>query len=221
MAKLDIPLTKYFSPCFQFDRFRAIREQYGDKEVLTQKRFQKEREAWIAAAFLMGYSERTDQFWWLTICPEILPDIIAITPRKEPQGWIADRMNLEIFEYEHHAPVAGVAAAIVRKLRNKAYPTDYRLICYVSHRAGEAFNTGEVAAQLQGRTLPVAEIWVVGSVESDQSDEYVVSRLHPEPWEQRLSYGQYCAETPQIAILDAGQGSSEEVRHGFMEIDLP
>lgn len=49
MAKLDIPLTKYFSPCFQFDRFRAIREQYGDKEVLTQKRFQKEREAWIAA----------------------------------------------------------------------------------------------------------------------------------------------------------------------------
>ncbi len=41
MTKLDIPLTKYFSPCFQFDRFRAIREQYGDKEVLTKNRFQK------------------------------------------------------------------------------------------------------------------------------------------------------------------------------------
>jgi hypothetical protein len=130
-------------------------------------------------------------------------------------------MNLAIFEYESHAPAAGVAAAIERKLRNKAYPTGDRLICYVSHRMGEAFNTGEVAAQLKRLTLPVAEVWLVGSVESDQSDEYVAFRLHPEPWEHRLGYGQYCAEAPQIAVLDAGEGSREEVRHGFMEIDLP
>ncbi len=219
MARLDIPLTKYFSPCFQFDRFDALREKYGDKEVLTKGQFQKEREAWVAAAFLMGYSEVTEQFWWLTICPEIIPDIIAITPRKEAQGWVADRMNLEIFEYENHAPVAGVATAVERKLRNKAYPADYRLICYVRHRPGEAYNTGEIAAQLEGLKLPLAEVWLVASVESDQSDDYVVSRLHPEPWERRLSYLQYCAETPQITILDAGQGSSEEVRHGFMRID--
>jgi hypothetical protein len=221
MANPDIPLTKYFSPCFQFDRFRAMRENYGDKEVLTENRFQKEREAWVAAAFLMGYGELTDQYWWLTICPETIPDIIAISPRQGERGWVAERLNLEVFEYEAHAPVAGVAAAIERKLRAKAYPSDHRLVCYVHHRAGEAFNTGEVASQLRMLKLPVAEVWLVGSVESDQSDDYVVSRLHPKPWEYRLSYGQYCAETPQIVILDAGQGSDEEIKHGFMEIDLP
>jgi hypothetical protein len=221
MPKLDIPLTKYVSPCFQFARFHILREHYGDREVRTTARFRKEREAWVAAAFLLAYGELTDRFWWLTICPEISPDIVAIAPRKEAHGWGADRMSLEILEYEDRAPVAGVGAAVERKLRDKAYPADYRLVCHVRHRPGEAFNTGEVAAQLKGLRLPLAEVWLVGSVESDQSDDYVVSRLHPEAWEYRLSYLQHCAETPQLEILDAGQGSSEAVAHGFMEIELP
>ena len=221
MAKADIPLTTYFSPCFQFDRFRAIREAYGDESVLAHGRFQREREAWVAAAFLMGYGELTERFWWLTLCPDISPDIIAIAPRKGPQGWVADRMDLAILEHERDAPAIGVAAAIERNLRNRSYPDDARLVCYVRDRSGEAFDTRAAAAQVQQLQLSVAEVWLVGSVDSDQSDDYVVSRLHPAPWEHRLSSGQHCAETPQIAILDTGQGSHEVVRHGFMEIELP
>lgn len=221
MAKLDIPLVPYVSPCFQFARFQAILDKYGDKDVLTKGRFQQEREAWIAAAFLMGYSECTERFWWLTSSPDTIPDIIAISPRKEAHGWVADRLNLEIFEYEHHAPITGVASAIERKLKNKAYPPDYRLVCYAHHRHGEAFNTGAVAEQVKALKLKAAEVWLVGSIESDYSEDYVAARLHPGPWEHRFNYLQYCAETPQVKILNAGQGSSEEIEHGFMEIDLP
>jgi hypothetical protein len=169
----------------------------------------------------MGYSELTEQFWWLTIVPEAGPEIIAISPRKEERGWVADRLNLAIFEYAHHAPVAGVAAAIVREREDKAYPVDDRLVCYVHHRVGETFNMGEVAAQVRAMRPRIAEVWLVGSVEADEPEDYVVARLHPAPWELRLNYRQQCAETPQIPILDTGQGSRDEVAHGFMEIELP
>lgn len=221
MALLDIPLTQYLSPCHQFDRLRALRERYGDREVLTGLRFQQEREAWVAAAFLMGYGELTGRFWWLTICPAITPGIIAISPRRGERGWVAERLSFAVLEYEDHAPLAGVAAAISGTLRDWTLPANDRLVCHVRHRAGEVLDTGAVAAQLARMDLPATEIWLVGSVESDQSDDYVVSRLRPEPWERRLSYLQHCSETPQLAILDTGQGSSEALPHGFMEIALP
>jgi hypothetical protein len=221
MAFRDIPLTLYLSPCRQFDRLRALREQYGDRAVLTGLRFRREREAWVVAAFLMGYGELTGQFWWLTICPAIAPGIIAISPRRGERGWVAERLDLAVLEYEAHASLARVAAAIAGTLRDRALAVDDRLVCHVQHRAGEVLDTGAVAAQLARMDLPPEEVWLVGSVESDQSDDYVVSRLRPEPWERRLSYLQHCSETPQLAILDAGQGSGEAIPHGFMEIALP
>ena len=78
-----------------------------------------------------------------------------------------------------------------------------------------------MAEQVEALKLEAAEVWLVGSIESDYSEDYVASRLRPGPWEHRFNYLQYCAETPQVKILNAGQGSSEELEHGFMEIDLP
>ena len=202
-----IPLTTYLSPCRQFARFRVLREQYSDRAVLTRDRLRKEREAWVAA-FLMGYGELTDRFLWLTICPAISPDSVAIAPRKEARGWIAERLTIAILEQEEHAPVAGLAAAVERTMRGKAYPADHRLVCYVRHRPGAALNAGAIAARLRDLALPRAEAWLAGSVGSDQFDDYVVSRLHPAPWEYRLSYLQYCAETPQFG--DSGCRAGRE-----------
>ena len=220
MVRLDIPLVPYVSPCFQFARFQALIDRYGDQAVLTTARFRQEREAWIAAAFLMGYGELTERFWWLA-APGSPPDIIAISPRQEAHGWVADGLHLAILEYEHHAPVARVVGAIERKLQHTAYPPDYRLVCYAHHLHGEAFTTRDVAAQLRALRLGTAEVWLVGSIAGEYAEDYIVSRAHPTPREHRFSSLQHCAETPQIKILNAGEGSTEDLESSFLTTDLP
>lgn len=220
MSKQKSPVGDFFSPCFQFSRFVGLQQKHGAK-VSTDGRFQKEREAWVAAAFLMGYSELTNQQWWLIQPDDIIPDILAISPYKVEGGWANERLNIEIVEYEHHTRSAGLADAIATKLKNKAYPADYQLVCYVHHHAGEPFTPGEVAEQVKGINPRVRGIWVVASIQADDLADYVLVRLYPEPYVHRFNYRKYCAETDQIDILRADRGRSDEITYGVKKVELP
>lgn len=97
-GRVFIPAGQYFSPCMQMKRFIGLQEKYGD-DAITSRKFQWEREAWIAAAFLLGYSMYTGQDWWLANPNDPSTDVIAIAISDGEKGNRAERLNIEIFEY--------------------------------------------------------------------------------------------------------------------------
>jgi hypothetical protein len=210
----------FFSPCFQLNRFVGLLEKHGEK-TLTDGRFQKEREAWIAAVFLMGYSELTKQHWWLIQPDGIIPDILAISPYKVEGGWASERLNIEICEYEHHARANGLAEAIELKLKNTAYPQDYQLVCYVHHRAGESFTPSEITKQIKAISPRIRDIWVLASIQANHPADYVLARLYPELWVHPFNYQEFCTDMDQMDILQASRGKREEITFGMKMVELP
>lgn len=192
-------------------------------QVVTKRRFQPEREAWIAGAFLLGYSQLTGQDWWLRVNPEdSAPDIFAATFRESEHGPVKETLDIEIFEYEQHAK-GDLAEAIARKLAGKAYPTHYRLVCYVHHRPGEPFTPGVVAEAVKATQPRVAEIWVVASIVGPSPTSYATVRLFPDALIHPFDHEGACsqAKQPDIAKVRRGSSRDDEMQFGWLQVDLP
>jgi hypothetical protein len=217
----QIPRGLYFSPCFQLKRFVDLLEKHG-VAALTARQFQAEREAWIGAMFLLGYSQLTKQDWWLIQAEDDPPDIIALALEEGSRGPVAERLNIEIFEYEQNSPMNDLVGTIQRKLAGKAYPADYQLVCYVHHHEGEPFNPGEAAEQVQALNPRIRDIWVVASIMSQNPAEYVLVRLFPQPLVHRFDYRQACSGTKQPDIVEPKRGpANAPVEFGWRKVDLP
>lgn len=221
MIRPQIPQGPYFSPCFQLRRFMGLLEKHGET-AFTDRRFQAEREAWIGAVFLLGYSQLTNQDWWLIQAIEDPPDIIALALEDGPRGAVAQRLNIEIFEYEQNSPANDLIGTIGRKMIGKAYPRDYQLVCYVHHHEGEAFNPGEIAEQVKSLKPRVRDIWVVASIMGDNPTGYVLVRLYPDPLVHPFDYRRACVDTKQPDMLEAKRGLADApVEFGWRKVDLP
>jgi len=220
MLKPNIPQGSYFSPCFQLERFVGLQEKHGEG-AFTERKFQAERESWIAAVFLLGYSQLTQQDWWLMPAADP-PDIIAVTTGEREKGPTAQRLDIEIFEYEKNSPMNDLVGTIQRKLAKKAYPEHYQVVCYVHHHPGEPFNPGETSDQLKALNLRVSYVWLVASIESQNPSEYVLVRLLLEPYIHPFDYRAACKDNRLPDSIDLLRGTGKKpTTFGWRKIDLP
>jgi hypothetical protein len=221
MMKPQIPQGPYFSPCFQLQRFVGLQQKHG-KKALIDRKFQAERESWVAAVFLLGYSQLTQQDWWLMPADDDPPDIIAVTLDEGDRGLIARRLDIEVFEYEQNSLMNDLVGTIQRKLTGKNYPDDYQIICYVHDHEGETFVPGKVAEQLRNLNLHDRHIWVVASLQSNIPTEYVLVRLVPEPLVHCFDYVAACEGNRLPDSIDLKRGPTKTpTKFGWRIMELP
>lgn len=220
MVRVQIPPGPYFSPCFQLQRFVGLQQKHGE-EAFRSRKFQAEREAWIAAVFLLGYRQLSQQDWWLQQPDEDPPDIIAVAISDGAHGRKVERVNVEIFEYEHHTRADDLAGAITKKLARKAYPRDYRLVCYVHGHEKEPFTPIEVTEKIKATNPRIGEIWVVTSILTDDPEDYVVVRVYPDAIGYAVDYERVCEETTQMEMIYPSWGRGNDVEFGVQKVKLP
>jgi hypothetical protein len=156
------------SPQFAMNRFKGAIAKYGQQKVMRESRFQKAREIWATAAFLMGLSKITKKSYW--VAPEYnsdTPDTYGTSFQGHPiypSGKIRELLEIEVSTYEQHAS-GDLVQTIKRKLNGKAYPSHYVLLIYVI-RPGEQVNPEKVFQELSAEAFSVGEIFLVGSISS-------------------------------------------------------
>ncbi len=209
MKKSLYPKDIYCSPSFVIQRLDDIAQ--SDPVFITTPELQGEREAWIAAVFLLGIGTTTKKSYWLRIVSDdVVPDINAFSKklitRKGKQGYLRENLDIEVFEYESHQTV-GLFDAIKNKLKNKSYPDHYILVCYIHNRAGEAIHLEEVFEQIQSMK-PNVEIWIVSSVISTTvQNAYIVAKMYPNRFQVIFDYKAESERKRQKKFLkDMGRG---------------
>ncbi|MEO6508332.1 MAG: hypothetical protein ABIO02_00100 [Patescibacteria group bacterium] len=200
MKKKDIPDDLYFSPSHIIHKFQELIDYHGSDKILRGGEYKLEREAWIAAVFLLGLKNITEKDYWLRVFNEdSTPDVIAFSPVKMRDGIMAAMHNIEIFEYESHSP-SDLTAAVNKKLKKK-YPDHYLLLGYGHHRSGEALDP-EIVFQAVKELKPNLEsIWFMSSIETNDTENYVLLQLHPYKNQKSFDYLKLCRESKQKKII--------------------
>ncbi len=172
------PQNHYFSPNFIFQRFQRILEKCGTENTLKNIQFQKEREAWITALYLMGLSKNTNKEYWIGIEEkENTPDTYGVSIRELNKGNSLDILNIEVCEWENHSKLS-LSEHIKNKLKYKVYPKYFLLLCYVHHHTGEKI---DLEAEFQKTIIDhynIGEIQIIGSQLNSQYDHLIV-QLYP------------------------------------------
>lgn len=211
MARENYPDNVFISPCFAIKRFLGLREKYGDRKAVTNNRFKPEREAWIAGVFLAGFGQRVKREYWLRMCKEETPDIIAVSFTGGTNGVVMELQNIEIFEYERHFK-GSLVESIKEKLAGKAYPDDYTLLCYAHSRTGESFDTKEIFEELKKQRINTADLWIILSPMGENYSEHVAFRGYPAPALINFDYAQVCRTTKQVEMIKPSRGLDKEVK---------
>jgi len=100
-VKILQPNEVLMSPSKVIQRFENILEKYGREKALKLTSFQKARESWIAAVFMLLFSQWTKKQYWLR--EDEAPDIYAYSYRNPEElneiGVTREVQPIEIFEY--------------------------------------------------------------------------------------------------------------------------
>ncbi len=181
----------------------GLRQKYGDIKALTDGRFKREREMWIAGVFLLAMERITQKEYWLRTVEEAsTPDIMTINLSPSPSGSLAEFQNIEIFEYEGHFR-GDLAEAIKSKLSNKSYPDDYALLSYFHGRTGETLKPHEISREVSKFSPKLSQIWIMGSIRSENPYTYTVTQLFPEHIYHNFDYMAAFKETRQRELIRA------------------
>lgn len=204
MARNQYPDDIYLSPCFAIKRFLGLRDKHGDRDALTKAEFKPEREMWITGVFLLGISQLTQKEYWLQPNTEdTAPDTLAISLVEAKRGVTAEIQNIEIFEYEKHAK-ASLTVAIKKKLKGKAYPDNYLLLCYIHGRPGEALKVKEIFESVKKIKPTISQVWLLTSILSDDSSSmHVITQVFPHLIVKKFDYLELCKSRTQKEIIQA------------------
>ena len=216
------PENHYFSPNFIFKRFQKILEKCGTEYVMKKSKFQKEREAWIAALYLVGLSKNNNKEFWVGIEEvEETPDTYGVALRDIGKGNSLDKLNIEVCEWENHSQLS-LSDHIKRKLKEKKYPNYFILLCYVHHRSGEKVDLDEIYKKIMDEKYNVSEIFVVASQQNNQYDHFI-ARLYPNRLKIEFNRQEEILRlTNQIDIISTSRGTEKTFTPlGLKEINLP
>ena len=212
------------SPSFAIGRFKLAIRKYGQNIVLTNYKFKKAREIWTTAAFLLGLSKITGKTYW--VVPEYqasTPDSYAISFVAHPQcedGTIREIICIEVSQYEEHSR-EDLLAAIRRKMSNKHLPDYYILLVQVS-RSNEKINLDDVFSELSNKQRRVGEIWLLGTLQDDPDDKYVVACLFPKRSGEFFSLNEELElNGNQTDIITMSRGKGESASQQKLVIKLP
>ena len=212
------------SPSFAIRRFKSATRKYGDNNVLTNSKFKKAREIWITAAFLLGLSKITSRTYW--VLPEYkdsTPDTCAISFVGHPayeNSKMREIISVEVSQYEEHSK-EDLLSIIKTKLSNKHLPDHYILLMQVN-RASEKINLDDVFSQLSKEEMRVGEIWLLGKLENNPEDNYVVACLFPKRAGGFFSLDEELDKnTNQTEMIRVSRGFGENASELTLVIELP
>jgi hypothetical protein len=170
-----------YDPVSVIERFDLATVKYGENKVFEDRRFQKLREMWISAVFLLGFYEMTEPKidYWLKPCYGQWPDTYGVffSPRKDIEN--ADTQNwvfIEITEYGDYSN-NGLTNQILKKVVEKNYSGKYILVVYIKKLLTK-IDLKSVFQKLKKQKLSCLYVFVVTSDLNTLGDHCVVC-LYP------------------------------------------
>lgn len=160
-----IPASDYsqlwMSPYTAIVRMRTISETYGTERARTDRRFQKEREAWTTGVLALALSKLKDEEWWIEIeTREPTPDTKLHHVDQSSGHNVIQTRNVEVVDWEEN--VADIMEVIRKKCR-RAYPGHFLLVVSARH-GGKVVYVDQIVEAMKEIRSPFLEVWVVGVV---------------------------------------------------------
>jgi hypothetical protein len=151
----------WMSPSTAIARMRTISETYGNERARTERRFQKEREAWATAVFALALSKLKREEWWVEIeTRERTPDTKLHHIEQSSGHNVIQTRSIEVVDWEEH--VANIMEVIGKKCQ-LAYPGDFILVVNARH-GGKELYVDQIAEAMKKMPSPFLEVWLVGGV---------------------------------------------------------
>jgi len=170
----------FLSPTKALQRMAGVYERDGIEQGLKADVFKPVRESWVAAVFLLGYSQITKSQYWLRENPKKndAPDIFAIslrTPLHSERGVSREIVEIEVCEYDEHAKT-NLADHIKEKLSKKAYNSFTFLLCYI-HTKGQT-RLIDIIDGLKNIKTTVREIWLLFHIDAEPIGNFTIARVY-------------------------------------------
>lgn len=215
------PCEVEMSPAKVIQRFENLLSRDGAKSALSERVFQKEREAWVGAVFALIYSTLTHQEYFIKQVKEKdePPDLILYSYRNpetpDEKGVVREQMLTEIMEYPASAK-SNLTDHIMEKLNDKYYHPETRLICYIQ-RPGESTKLIDVIHKLRDSSPRIKEIWLLFNVWGEIEGNYHLARVFSTEYRSDkdaiVLKGNYIelAKVPQREMINPTRGGGKTV----------
>jgi hypothetical protein len=160
-----IPASDYsqlwMSPYTAIVRMRTISETYGTEQGRTERRFQKEREAWATGVLALALSKLKDEEWWIEIeTRELTPDTKLHHIDQSLGHNAIQTRNVEVVDWEENVDDI---MEVIRKKCRRAYPGHFLLVVHARH-GGKVIYVDQIVEAMKEIRSPFLEVWVVGVV---------------------------------------------------------
>lgn len=168
-AKIDIMTTNYlglpdgayYSPKIVIYEFSQLIKHTGQNVVFGERKYQADRELWIASLFALGISANGKEQYWVGYGKDNTPDaeIVAFKESEylEGKGRDLEVTPLEIMEYEDHA--LNFEEELMKKL-NKQYPANFHLLVFATKE--EEYQHDQLVEVIKKHKPNLAAIWLLG-----------------------------------------------------------
>jgi len=161
----------WMSPNVAISRLYLLVNKYGIEEVIKRNAFKREREAWIAASFLLGLRETDQKEYWIEIATkESTPDIYAYSLKIVDGNFHRDVYNIEIAEWEEHGKSL---LEIIKNKCKKNYPKFFWLLIY-ARKPGTVIDYDILFKEIDSFSdkIPFSSIWILAN-SSDNNDYHL------------------------------------------------
>lgn len=167
----------WMSPNVAINRLKIIIEKYGIGVAIKRNEFRHEREAWIAAVFLLGLRKFDKNEYWLEVETEqSTPDIYGYYIEKiedKNHRWVCD---IEITEREEHG---GSIAELIENKSKKSYPRDFYLLIY-ARKSGELLDYDKIYEAVKRIKIPFSKIFILCCISDD--NDYALVEVFPKKY---------------------------------------
>lgn len=200
---LGLPLYKYYSPKIVVYEFSQLVKSVGQEAVFSERKYQADRELWIASLFTLGVSAPSDQQYWVGYGKDNTPDaeIVCLSESGTLSGKGRDLVitPIEIMEYELHS--LSFEVELIKKL-NKKYPPYFQLLIFVTKEG--AYSHDELAVLVEKYNPNLVAVWLMGGTMNRMN----LWELYPSP--QWIKYNPVAVannlKTSDIISLKRGVG---------------
>lgn len=177
------------------------------RTVLTDKRYQKTRQAWAVGMFLLGLRAYDKHEWWFS------PDFRGVTFDKSADEiyTVKDTRDIVVFEWTDEDSEADFMTAFTRDMQDNLNEVDKTIVCLV-RRSTPLPPFAELTKQLQLVHPNLKDIWIVTSLTQDENN-WIIGSVYPEPNGVTVDYEKILAAADYTSFLTPYKTSSNKVTY--------
>lgn len=209
----------WMSPNIAITRLSSLIDKYGIEKILKKSVFKHEREAWVAASFLLGLREVDKREYWIEIeTQESTPDIYGYYLDVIKGNFHRRVFNIEIVEWEEHG---GDILDIIRNKCKKNYPHDFFLLIYV-RRGGEIIRYDDICESIKTISVPFVQIWILAP--SSENNDYHLTLIFKNKFQIRFNLNEAIEKNKQQRqfATSLGRGVGTDIKDlGIVYVPFP